>query len=99
MMSDGRSREVRHSSDEAPEEPSGEPTDSVAGESGKIHFPGLNGLRFIAAFSVLLYHIQVLKAFAEVPGSFHAPFWKALGPGGVLCFFLHQRLLDHLPSA
>ena len=55
--------------------------------AGKIHFPGLNGLRFVAAFSVLLYHVEAFKSFAEMPNWISLEFWRALGPYGVVCFF------------
>ncbi len=53
----------------------------------KIYFPGLNGLRFFAAFSVLLYHIEALKSFSRMPNWVASPFLHSLGPYGVVCFF------------
>ena len=52
----------------------------------KIYFPGLNGLRFFAAFSVLLYHIEALKSFSRMPNWVASPFLHSLGPYGVVCF-------------
>lgn len=53
----------------------------------RIHFPGLNGLRFFAAFSVLLYHIEALKSFSQMPNWISIPVLHSLGPYGVVCFF------------
>ena len=53
-----------------------------------VHFPGLNGLRFWAAFAVFLYHVEWFKArmgWPNLMGEF--PFWGRLGPIGVICFF------------
>ena len=58
-----------------------------SGPGEKIHFPGLNGLRFVAAFSVLLYHVEAFKSFAQIPNWVSLEFWGALGPYGVVCFF------------
>lgn len=56
-----------------------------AGE--RVHFPGLNGLRFVAAFSVLLYHVEAFKSIAMMPNWISLGFWRSLGPYGVVCFF------------
>ncbi|MDG2334983.1 MAG: acyltransferase [Myxococcota bacterium] len=53
----------------------------------KVHFPGLNGLRFIAAFSVLLYHVEAFKSMAQLPSWVSMKLWQSLGPYGVVCFF------------
>jgi len=44
-------------------------------------------LRFVAAFAVLLYHVEIFKHLAEMPNWSDNPFWNAMGPYGVVCFF------------
>jgi len=63
-------------------EPSSEPSEAPA-----VHFPGLNGVRFFAAFAVLLYHVEVFKHFSRLPSGVAHPFWRVLGPQGVTAFF------------
>ena len=36
-------------------------------ESNKVYFPGLNGLRFFAAFAVVVTHIELVKHFQGLP--------------------------------
>ena len=36
-------------------------------ENDKVYFPGLNGLRFFAAFSVVVTHIELVKHFKGYP--------------------------------
>jgi peptidoglycan/LPS O-acetylase OafA/YrhL len=36
-------------------------------ENNKVYFPGLNGLRFFAAFSVVVTHIELVKHFQGYP--------------------------------
>ncbi len=52
-----------------------------------VHFPGLNGVRFFAAFAVLIYHVEVFKHFSDLPSGVAHPFWRVIGPQGVACFF------------
>ena len=52
-----------------------------------IHFPGLNGVRFLAAFVVLIYHVEVFKYFSGVPSAVASASLRVLGPQGVTCFF------------
>jgi peptidoglycan/LPS O-acetylase OafA/YrhL len=91
MMDDGKSGGVPRAGDGTPEQANGDAAaDSVTEERekrGKIHFPGLNGLRFFAAFSVLLYHVEIMKRVAGMPNRIHVPFWNGMGPYGVICFF------------
>ncbi len=62
-------------------------TKRVVVRGNPVFFPGLNGVRFLAAFSVLLYHIEVFKHFSRLPNWYAFPLWKNLGPYGVVCFF------------
>ncbi len=36
-------------------------------ENNKVYFPGLNGLRFYAAFAVVITHIELIKSFQGYP--------------------------------
>ena len=36
-------------------------------ENNKVYFPGLNGLRFFAAFAVVVTHIELVKHFQGYP--------------------------------
>jgi len=85
MMTDGNSDGASHRGPGTLEAP--ESAGSIASKDEKIHFPGLNGLRFFAAFSVVLYHIEALKSFSLIPNWVAFPFLQSLGPYGVVCFF------------
>ncbi len=41
-------------------------------ENNKLYFPGLDGLRFFAAFAVIVTHIELVKSFQNLP-SFWVP--------------------------
>jgi peptidoglycan/LPS O-acetylase OafA/YrhL len=53
--------------------------------SERIYLPGLNGLRFLAAFSVMLAHIELLKEQLGVV-NWH-PFFFRLNLGGIGVYF------------
>lgn len=54
----------------------------------KIYFPGLNGIRFIAAFSVIIHHVEQTKYFANLPNVWGKNvFIDSLGHRGVSLFF------------
>ncbi len=54
----------------------------------KVFFPGLNGLRFIAAFVVVIHHLEQIKLFFGLPSIFYAfPVIKIMGELGVTLFF------------
>lgn len=54
----------------------------------KIYFPGLNGIRFIAAFSVIIHHVEQTKYFANLPNVWGKNvFVDSLGHRGVSLFF------------
>jgi len=57
-------------------------------ESGTaIHFPGLNGIRFFAAFAVMVSHLELFKQSAGLPTLSHISFFQMLAIVGVECFF------------
>ena len=60
----------------------------------KIYFPGLNGLRFIGAFVVIIGHIEFLKSVQGLPNLMHVPFYKnTSGHLGVILFFVLSGFL------
>ena len=52
-----------------------------------IHFPGLNGIRFFAAFAVMVSHLELYKQSAGLPSLSHISLFQMLAIAGVECFF------------
>ena len=59
----------------------------------KVYFPNLNGLRFIAAFLVIIHHIEQLKLKFNLPNKYENPFIHISGRLGVLLFFVLSGFL------
>lgn len=60
----------------------------------KTYFPGLNGLRFIGAFTVILSHIEFLKSLNGLPNLMEVPFYQNTnGHLGVILFFVLSGFL------
>jgi peptidoglycan/LPS O-acetylase OafA/YrhL len=60
----------------------------------KIYFPNLNGLRFIAAFLVIIHHIEQLKWIAKLDTFLgDIPFVGVIGKLGVVLFFVLSGFL------
>ena len=60
----------------------------------KIYFPNLNGLRFIAAFLVIIHHIEQLKWISKLDSYLYVvPFVKVIGKLGVVLFFVLSGFL------
>lgn len=59
----------------------------------KIYFPNLNGLRFIAAFGVIVHHIEQYKLILHEPNRWHIPFFKTVGEVFVVLFFVLSGFL------
>ncbi|MFN0201523.1 MAG: acyltransferase family protein [Bacteroidia bacterium] len=53
----------------------------------KVYFPGLNGLRFFAAFAVIICHVELFKATWGFQHIWNYPFIDRLGSLGVDFFF------------
>jgi len=51
--------------------------------SQSVYFPNLNGVRFIAAFSVLIHHIEQVKQVFKVPHFYDNHLIKSMGKLGV----------------
>ncbi|WP_207422801.1 acyltransferase family protein [Desertivirga brevis] len=54
----------------------------------KVYFPNLNGLRFIAAFLVIIHHVELLKGLFGINNNFNMPFFMKIGKMGVVLFFI-----------
>ena len=59
----------------------------------KIYFPGLNGLRFWAAFFVILHHVEQYKLWQGLPNLFRNNFFESIGHQGVSLFFVLSGFL------
>jgi len=60
----------------------------------KIYFPNLNGLRFIAAFLVIIHHIEQLKWISKLDTYLgDIPFVGVIGKLGVVLFFVLSGFL------
>ncbi|MCX6112642.1 MAG: acyltransferase [Proteobacteria bacterium] len=59
----------------------------------KIYFPSLNGLRFIAASLVMIYHVEFLKVRFGLKNYASVPFFNIIGPLGVILFFVLSGFL------
>ena len=60
----------------------------------KIYFPNLNGLRFIAAFLVIIHHIEQLKWISKLDTLLgDIPFVGVIGKLGVVLFFVLSGFL------
>lgn len=59
----------------------------------RMYFPNLNGLRFLAAFLVLIHHIEQFKKLLNLPNFFHVPFVNNAGKIGVNLFFVLSGFL------
>lgn len=59
----------------------------------KLYFPNLNGLRFIAAFFVIINHTEQLKAFYHLGDGVLPDSVKNIGKLGVMLFFVLSGFL------
>jgi peptidoglycan/LPS O-acetylase OafA/YrhL len=60
----------------------------------KIYFPNLNGLRFIAAFLVIIHHVEQIKSISKIENFWGAiPFIGIIGKLGVILFFVLSGFL------
>ncbi|TDW50095.1 peptidoglycan/LPS O-acetylase OafA/YrhL [Flavobacterium sp. 270] len=59
----------------------------------KNYFPNLNGLRFIAAFLVIIHHIEQFKFISNLDSFWNLPFIKITGKLGVILFFVLSGFL------
>lgn len=61
--------------------------------SQPIYFPGLNGIRFVAATAVIVWHTEAFKQMAGLPSAAGLPLMPALGLQGVNLFFVLSGFL------
>lgn len=59
----------------------------------RVFFPGLNGLRFFAAFAVILTHLELLKDQQHLKNLWDHPFFFYAGGLGVYFFFVLSGFL------
>jgi peptidoglycan/LPS O-acetylase OafA/YrhL len=59
----------------------------------KVYFPNLNGLRFIAAFLVIIHHIEQIKSMSNIDSYWNNPFVSVIGKLGVVLFFVLSGFL------
>jgi peptidoglycan/LPS O-acetylase OafA/YrhL len=62
-------------------------------DSGRLYFPGLNGLRFVAAAMVMVSHIEQLKNDEHLPNLNNTSFIGEAGQNGVSLFFVLSGFL------
>jgi len=62
-------------------------------DTPKIYFNNLNSIRFIAAFLVIIHHVELGKSLAGLPNSFTHPFVAVVGKLGVVLFFVLSGFL------
>lgn len=59
----------------------------------KIHFPGLNGVRFIAALLVIIDHTELFKSYFGLPTLWENSYSAYIGAFGVSIFFVLSGFL------
>jgi|GEM_PF-6385875 len=67
----------------------------------KIYFTNLNTLRFLAAFMVIIHHVEQFKSIFGLPSLWTSKSQLAtvihiIGPQGVILFFCIEWLFNHL---
>jgi peptidoglycan/LPS O-acetylase OafA/YrhL len=66
----------------------------MSSSHNSLYFPNLNGVRFIAAFWVIVHHIEQFKEkFGFANHIFYTRFIRQLGPLGVFLFFVLSGFL------
>lgn len=59
----------------------------------RVYFPSLNGLRFIAAFLVIIHHIEQIKSIYGISNHWGSAVVQILGEQGVSLFFVLSGFL------
>ena len=59
----------------------------------RVYFPGLDGLRFIAALLVIIHHIELLRLHDHLANHWGVTFVHRVGPQGVTLFFVLSGFL------
>ncbi len=58
-----------------------------------VYFPNLNGIRFLAAFGVIVHHVEQYKYILHEPNRWHIPFFEMVGKVCVVLFFVLSGFL------
>lgn len=63
-----------------------------------VYFPNLNGLRFIAAFLVIVHHLEQIKSLLDLPNNYNSTnsIHNIIGPLGVIFFLFLVVILSHI---
>jgi len=73
------------------------PRTAVPPSTERVYFRGLNGLRFVAAFAVIIHHVEQFKMWVHLPNAFRNPVvWSFGGQGVALFFVLSGFLITYL---
>ncbi len=67
--------------------------DSLAKSSNKVYFKNLNAIRCIAAFLVIIHHIEQFKDIFHLPNYWKNPVIESIGRLGVILFFVLSGFL------
>lgn len=62
----------------------------------RVYFPNLSGLRFIAAFAIIIHHLEQMKSNLSYNNYWHIAFIKNLGLGVTFFFVLSGFLITYL---
>ena len=62
-------------------------------KQNNLYLPGLNGLRFFAAFAVIITHLELIKMYKGLPHLWSNPNIAELGALGVIFFFVLSGFL------
>jgi peptidoglycan/LPS O-acetylase OafA/YrhL len=58
-----------------------------------VYFPNLNGVRFLAAFGVIIHHVEQYKYVLKEPNHWDLPFFDQVGKLCVILFFVLSGFL------
>lgn len=61
--------------------------------SNHVYFPNLDGIRFIAAFMVIVHHIEQLRCYFGLQNNWDSEIIKSLGMLGVILFLVLSGFL------
>ena len=68
-------------------------TSPASATSVKVYFENLNAIRFIAAFLVIIHHVEQFKNILHVPNHWENPVIEVIGKLGVVLFFVLSGFL------
>ena len=68
-------------------------TNGIQKKKDLVYFPGLNTLRFVAAYIVIVYHIEIIKDNQHLSNLSHNKAINDMGKLGVVLFFVLSGFL------